>query len=51
MVLAFIARDIADWVGIPVAVVIAGMVILRRRAKELASRRRQARESRRSSPE
>ncbi len=30
MVLAFIAQDIADWVGIPVAVVIVGMVILRR---------------------
>ena len=37
-------HHIAAWLGIPVGIVIAAMVILRKRGMELRARRQQARE-------
>ena len=37
------AHDIAGWLGIPTGIVIAAMVILRRRGMALRARRQQAR--------
>ena len=39
----FFAHDIAGWVGIPAGVVIAAMIILRRRGMAAWGRRKQAR--------
>lgn len=38
------AHHIAAWLGIPIGIVIAAMVILRKRGMELRARRQQARE-------
>jgi hypothetical protein len=43
LLVAFIARDIAGWIGVPVVVVIIAMVVLRRQVTALLSRRKQAR--------
>jgi hypothetical protein len=40
---AFIAHDIAGWIGAPTALVIVGLVMLRRWGKGLRARRQQAR--------
>ena len=40
------AHHIAAWFGIPVGIVIAAMVILRKRGMELRARRQQARAAR-----
>jgi hypothetical protein len=50
MIVAFIARDLAGWLGIPAGVVIAAMVLLRKRGKELRARRHQARQDRAAGP-
>jgi hypothetical protein len=39
----FIAHYIAGWLGIPAGIVIAAMIILRKRGKALRARRKQAR--------
>jgi hypothetical protein len=39
----FIAHYIAEWLGIPAAIVIAALVILRRKGRALRARRQQAR--------
>jgi hypothetical protein len=39
---AFIAHDIASWVGVPTALVVVGLVMLRRWGKGLRARRQQA---------
>jgi hypothetical protein len=41
---AFIAHDIAGWVGVPTALVIVGMVMLRKWGKGRRARRQVARE-------
>jgi hypothetical protein len=43
------AHHIAAWFGIPVGIVIAAMVILRKRGMELRARRQQARAARQAS--
>ena len=40
---AFIAHDIASWIGVPTAVVIVGMIMLRKWGTGLRARRQQAR--------
>lgn len=42
------AHHIAAWLGIPAGIVIAAMVILRKKGMELRTRRRQARDTDRS---
>jgi hypothetical protein len=42
------AHHIAAWLGIPIGIVIAAMVILRKRGMELRARRQEAREASRS---
>jgi 3-methyladenine DNA glycosylase Mpg len=37
----FFAHDIASWLGIPAGVVIAAMIILRRKGMQLRARRKQ----------
>lgn len=44
------AHDIAGWLGIPAGIVIAAMIILRRRGMALRARRQQAREASQPSP-
>jgi hypothetical protein len=44
------AHDIAGWLGVPAGLVIAAMIILRRRGMALRARRLQAREARQSAP-
>ena len=44
------AHHIAAWLGIPIGIVIAAMVILRKRGMELRARRQQAREGSRPTP-
>jgi len=44
------AHHIAAWLGIPIGIVIAAMVILRKRGMELRARRQQAREASRPAP-
>ena len=44
------AHDIAGWLGIPAGVVIAAMIILRRRGMALRARHLQAREAHQSAP-
>ncbi|HSS10206.1 MAG TPA: hypothetical protein VLL25_09985 [Acidimicrobiales bacterium] len=44
-VIAFIAHDIAGWIGVPTAAVIVGMIMLRRRGKQRLARRKQAHDS------
>ena len=44
------AHHIAAWLGIPIGIVIAAMVIVRKRGMELRARRRQAREGSRPTP-
>jgi hypothetical protein len=39
----FIAHDIAGWLGVPAGIVIAAMIILRRKARTLRAHRQQAR--------
>jgi hypothetical protein len=39
------AHDIAGWLGIPIGIVIAAMVIVRKRGMALRARRQQARAS------
>jgi hypothetical protein len=39
----FIAHDIAGWLGIPAGIVIAAMIILRRKGMAFRARRKQAR--------
>jgi hypothetical protein len=41
----FLAHDIASWLGIPAGIVIAAMIILRRKGTALRARRKQARAS------
>ena len=41
------AHDIAGWLGIPAGIVIAAMIILRRKGMALRARRQQARDPRR----
>jgi hypothetical protein len=43
------AHHIAAWLGIPVGIVIAALVILRKRGMELRARRQQARAARQAS--
>jgi hypothetical protein len=45
-----LAHHIAAWLGIPAGVVIAAMVILRKKGMELHARRQQARTSGKSAP-
>jgi hypothetical protein len=42
----FIAHDIAGWLGIPTGIVIAALIILRRKGMALRARRKQERASR-----
>jgi hypothetical protein len=42
----FIAHDIAGWLGIPTGIVIAGLIILRRKGIALRARRKQEHASR-----
>lgn len=44
------AHDIAVWLGVPAGLVIAAMIILRRRGMALRARRLQARKARQSAP-
>jgi len=44
------ARHIAAWLGIPAGIVIAVLVILRKKGMELRARRQQARAASRSAP-
>jgi hypothetical protein len=44
--LAFITRDLAGWIGVPVVLVIAAMMVLRRVGKQLRVRRQQAHDDR-----
>jgi len=39
------AHDIAGWLGIPAGIVIAAMIILRRKGMALRARRQQARQA------
>lgn len=39
----FFAHDIAGWLGVPAGVVIAALIILRRRGRAAWARRKQAR--------
>ena len=39
----FIAHDIAGWIGVPVGIVIAALIILRKKGMALRARRKQAR--------
>jgi hypothetical protein len=39
----FLAHYIAEWLGIPTGIVIAAMIILRRKGMALRARRKQAR--------
>ena len=39
----FIAHYLAEWLGIPAGIVIAVLIILRRKGRALRARRRQAR--------
>jgi hypothetical protein len=43
-VTAFIAHDISSWIGVPTALVIVGMVMLRKWGMGRRARRQQARE-------
>jgi hypothetical protein len=43
-----VAHHIAAWLGIPAGIVIAAMVILRKRGMDLRARRQRARQARRS---
>jgi hypothetical protein len=43
-----LAHHIATWLGIPVAVVIAALIILRKKGMALRARRQQARQASRS---
>jgi len=45
MMTAFIAHDIAGWIGVPVGVVIFGMIVLRKQGKQLRARRQHQRTS------
>jgi hypothetical protein len=42
----FIAHDIAGWLGIPTGIVIAALIILRRKGMALRARRKQEHASR-----
>jgi hypothetical protein len=42
----FIAHYIAGWLGIPAGIVIAAMILLRRKGRALRARRQQARDGR-----
>lgn len=42
----FIAHDIAGWLGIPTGIVIAALIILRKKGMALRARRKQQRTSR-----
>jgi len=42
----FIAHDIAGWLGLPAGIVIAAMIILRRKGRALRAHRQQARAGR-----
>jgi hypothetical protein len=44
------AHHIAAWLGIPAGIVIAAMVILRKKGMALRARRQQAREARQAVP-
>jgi hypothetical protein len=44
-----LAHHIAAWLGIPAGIVIAAMVILRKRGTELRAHRRQARAAKKAS--
>jgi hypothetical protein len=46
-VVAFIARDLAGWLGIPTGIVVATLVVLRKQDKQLRARRQQTRAARR----
>jgi hypothetical protein len=45
-----LAHDIAGWLGIPAGIVIAVLIVLRKRGMALRARRQQARTARSSAP-
>lgn len=47
----FIAHDLATWLGIPAGIVIAALIILRKKGMALRARRKQARASSQSLPD
>ena len=46
----FIAHDLATWLGIPTGIVIAALIILRKKGMALRARRKQARAARQAAP-